>query len=324
MPPMAAGRVTGRLCVALLMIVLTACGSSPEIGRLLAGEVENLPPAIALDGVPFYPQEAYQCGPAALATVLNFSGAAVAVDELVERVYIPARQGSLQPEMLAATRGRERIPFRIQPSLASLLHEIQAGRPVLVFQNLGLDWLPQWHYAVVVGYDLEAGSLVLRSGTIREYTTSLALFDRTWRRTGRWGFVALRPGELPADRDPLRYLEALMDMEEVAQSHQLIPAYLAAAERWPQSEIFPFALGNLYYRDGQLELAGQQFRQLVQDHPQFAAGHNNLAQVLLEQGSLSQAEAHARQAVALGGSRRAVYQNTLMEILAAADSPGQG
>jgi hypothetical protein len=30
--------------------------------------------------------------------------------------------------------------------------QLEAGRPVLVLQNLALKLWPQWHYAVVVGY----------------------------------------------------------------------------------------------------------------------------------------------------------------------------
>ena len=36
---------------------------------------------------------------------------------------------------------------------ASALHRAGA-LTLLVLQNLGLSWLPRWHYAVVVGYDL--------------------------------------------------------------------------------------------------------------------------------------------------------------------------
>src|SRR3569623_1363896 len=127
----------------------------------------DLTHAVELDAVPFFPQERYQCGPAALATVLAWSGAAVTADQLVPQVYLPARQGSLQPELLAAARRYQRLPYVLEPDLAALLREVGAGHPVLVLQNLGLSWAPRWHNAVVVGYDLARDEVVLRSGAGR-------------------------------------------------------------------------------------------------------------------------------------------------------------
>ena len=69
---------------------------------------------------------------------------------------------------------------------------------MVVLQNLGLAWLPRWHYAVLVGHDLAARQLVLRSGTTERELMGFALFERTWARSARWAFVALVPGRLPA------------------------------------------------------------------------------------------------------------------------------
>ena len=77
-------------------------------------------------------------------------------DELVAQIYLPERKGSLQPEIIAAVRRYDRVPYRIEPALPALLAELRAGRPVLILQNLGLRSLPRWHYAVVIGYSATA------------------------------------------------------------------------------------------------------------------------------------------------------------------------
>ena len=82
--------------------------------------------------------------------------------------------------------------------LAALLRAVAAGHPVVVRQTLSLAIAPRWHYAVVVGYDLAARELVLRSGTTERELLSLSTFEHTWERSGHWAFVALAPGELPA------------------------------------------------------------------------------------------------------------------------------
>ena len=84
------------------VIVLAACSLQPN----------SLPedPLTELTRVPFFPQTIHECGPAALATVLNYSAATTTPDGLALEVYIPERQGSLQIEMLAATRRNGRLP----------------------------------------------------------------------------------------------------------------------------------------------------------------------------------------------------------------------
>lgn len=297
------------------LLALSACSLSSQVARLTDASPARFPSSVMLDEVPFFPQETYQCGPAALATALRYSQVDASVDELVTSVYIPARNGALQLEMLAATRSKGRIPYLIEPGLEALLTEISAGRPVLVFQNLGLAWFPQWHYAVVVGYDLADRTVTLRSGTIKDYRISLSLFEKTWHRTGNWGFVVLDPEELPADSNPLRYLEAVIPLEQAADPAIAITGYQSAIRHWPDTPLFRLALGNLYYQRGLLELARVEYESLTRQHPLFPDGHNNLAQVLLESGLPALATDHARKAIALGGPRAATYRETLADIL---------
>ena len=117
-----------------LLVLLSGCASIPPS----VGEPPYPERAIELEDTPFYPQERYQCGPAALATVLDKSGAAVSLEEIVDRVYLPGRQGSLQFELMAATRTEGRLPYVIDASLAAVWRELEQGRPVLVLQNLGV------------------------------------------------------------------------------------------------------------------------------------------------------------------------------------------
>ncbi|MGH2349336.1 MAG: PA2778 family cysteine peptidase, partial [bacterium] len=146
-----------------------------------------------LSNTPFFAQSTYQCGPAALATVLSAAGIPADPEALSTQVYVPTRRGSLQVEMLAAARRNGTVALEIEPALSALLQTVADGYPVVVLQNLGLAWLPRWHYAVVIGYDLDSRSVVLRSGTTRRQVVPMASFERTWSRSGRWAMAALRP-----------------------------------------------------------------------------------------------------------------------------------
>ena len=86
------------------VLLLSGCASQLQATKLLKSPSPDFPPAVELSQVPFFPQKRYQCGPAALATVLNWSGVAATPEQLVDEVYLPQRHGSLQVEMTAATR----------------------------------------------------------------------------------------------------------------------------------------------------------------------------------------------------------------------------
>ena len=84
------------------------------------------------------------------------------IEVLAREVFLPGREGAVQPEMTAAVRARGFLPYPIAPDLDTVMSELAAGRPVLVLQKLGAGPWPSWHYAVAVGYDASDGRIVLR------------------------------------------------------------------------------------------------------------------------------------------------------------------
>jgi tetratricopeptide (TPR) repeat protein len=233
---------------------------------------------------PFYSQQRYQCGPAALQTVLEQSGAETTLDELVDAVYLPEREGSLQAELVAAARGAGRIPYPLKPSLTSIVDELNAGRPVLVLQNLGVNWAPRWHYAAVFAVNPATETVYLRSGTDRERATAAKTFLRTWRRSDYWAIVVLRPGQLPANADPGDYFAAVAAVEETGHLEAAAAAWKVAAEHWPASRLPLFGLANVNLALGDYIAADTLYRELLRRDPRDLAAQNNLAYALVGQG----------------------------------------
>ena len=225
--------------------MLAGC-ATPQTDRLLESATA-FPRPVELTAVPFFPQEAYQCGPAALATVLNGSGLNVTPEELTPQVYLPERQGSLQFELLAAARRHGRVPYVLRPQLEAITTEIASGNPVLVLQNLGISAVPFWHYAVVVGFDLARAEVVLRSGREHRHVTSLRTFEHTWRRGDYWAVVVLPPGELPQTAEELPYLQSVLALEKLKRWQDTATAYGNALTRWPKSLGAHMGLGNSRY-----------------------------------------------------------------------------
>lgn len=300
--------------VFILAAALLAGCAAPQVSGLIEQRPAGLPDSAEIAATPFFPQEDYQCGPAALAAALVHAGRDATPELLLPQVYLPARKGSLQAEMLAATRRQELVAFVLAPRLEGLLRELAAGTPVLVLQNLALDWWPQWHYAVAIGYDLDARQILLRSGVTRRLTMSLDTFEHTWARSGHWAMVALSPDRLPATAAEASYLAAVAALERVAPAAAR-RGYAAALARWPQSAAARIGLGNASYAMRDLAGAAAAYRQATMDHPGSADAWNNLAQALHELGRREEALAAGRRAVALGGPRLQTYRETLEDIL---------
>lgn len=252
-----------------------------------------------LTDTPFYPQERYQCGPAALATVLAAHAVDVTPGQLEDALFVPALNGSLPEEIAATARRYAMLAYRLQPSLENLLAELAHGNPVLVFQNLGTDWLARWHFAVIIGYDLATREVVLRSGTTRRWRTTLATFERTWARSGYWALVVLPAGSIPASARPLPYLEAAHDLEISGQAVAARASYQAATRRWPREPHVWLALGNSLYAGADYARAETAFREATHLAPADPQGWNNLAYALMELGCPIQARAAAACAVGL-------------------------
>ena len=275
----------GWLCAWLL----GGCATAWQTEKLRIAPPIDLASTRELTQVPFYPQQQYQCGPAALATILNHYTLAISPQELEPQVYLPAREGSLQVEMSATARRYGMLVYPLRPELVDLLAEVAADHPVLVLQNLGFTWIPQWHYAVVVGYDLPTGELVLRSGTTRRWQTSLAAFERTWARADYWAQVILPAGQIPRTAEPLRYLRSVLDLEQTGQTDAAYLAYEAAARRWPTQPQVWLTLGNVAYQRHDYSQAVAAFVNATRIQPENATGWNNLAYALLQRGCPRQA-----------------------------------
>jgi hypothetical protein len=263
---------------------------------LRAGD-PNAPRRVELDATPFFAQTAYHCGPAALATVLVAAGFDTDPERLAPQLFVPAREGSLQIEMLAAARRAGALAVLLPPQLDALLREVAAGTPVVLLQNLGLAIAPRWHYAVLIGYDLERGDALLRSGTTRRDVLPLSTLEHTWARGDHWAFAALPPGRLPVTAREADAVQALVGFERVAPADASVRAYEAALARWPDNLTLGMGHGNALHATGRRADAAAAFERVATRHDS-AAAWSNLARVRLELGQRDGARDAAARAVA--------------------------
>ena len=276
-------RARSIACTLVLLAFLGGCAASPQT-RSLLDNPPDVPPRVELTEVPFFPQQEYHCGPASLASIISYRGTAVEPEQIVPLIYVPELKGSLQAEVIAATRQFELLPVQLDGTLESLLREIAAGNPVFVLQNLGLDLVPVWHYEVVVGYDFEQRIMIMRSGPRPRVSRSFALFEKTWQRAGHWALAIVPADTIPQTASAGAYLEAVIGLEQVGRTNTAHRAYTTALRRWPENLLAHSGLGNSAYALGEFSEAEAAYRAALQIDPEKAEVWNNLAYALAQQG----------------------------------------
>ena len=303
-----------KLFAALCMLGLTGCANLwPQTAALREGLPVGLPEKVELTEVPFFPQSEYQCGPAALATALGGSGVKVSPEELVPQVYLPARKGSLQIEMMAAARRYGLVSYELAPRFEDVLREIAAGTPVIVLQNLSLG--DGWHYAVAIGYDYVSGELILRSGVTEREVLPFTVHEMVWKRSGYWAMVAVPPERIPATADEARWLSAIAALERAGGAKPARAAYTRFLERWPANVNAAVGLANTHHALGELQAAEKVLRTAAQRAPDSVVVLNNLAQTLSDLGRHEEALPYLERATAAGGPFAAAVEQTRKTIL---------
>ncbi len=162
------GRARTAAFASLVVAAILGGCAAPQT-RAIIDSPQDLLPGARVASVPFFPQERFHCGPAALAMALAWSGLSVTSEQMVPEVYTPGREGTLPADIVSAARRHGRLAVPVG-GLSGVLAEISAGHPVIVFQNLGFAVLPYWHFALAIGYDLDAGTISLHSGREAERT----------------------------------------------------------------------------------------------------------------------------------------------------------
>jgi tetratricopeptide (TPR) repeat protein len=311
-----------RLVFLLLVACLfTGCAGvqlqSTELRERLAPEA--LPAAHVIPDVPFIEQAVAQCGPASLAMVLNFQGSKngrlITADEIAKQVYTPGMKGSFQQDLVTAARRQGYMAVPIS-GFDALIKEIDQNHPVVVFENLGVSWYQQWHYAVVFGYDLAKQNLTMHSGTHANEVWGMRRFEQDWMYSDYWGLVVLKPGELSASADEMSHSRAAAALEELGQNEAASKSYAAILARWPDSLTSAIGLANLKYAEGAYKESVRYLKHATDVHPFEASVWHNLAIAQVSAKETAEARKSAQAAIRLASpSERAAYLERLAPAL---------
>ena len=176
--------VTLFLCVA--MVTCAACSSTVQLAPPEDPAHFN---SLYVPGVPFFPQLADQCGPASLASVLNYWGKGVTPDEISTAIYSPRLKGTLSLDMWHYAQKQQLQADMGKGSIEDLEIHLAQDIPVIAFLDLGFDWLPVGHFVVVVGLDQMDRAVITYNGKKQNSRFSYDHFLHAWGKTNYWTLV---------------------------------------------------------------------------------------------------------------------------------------
>lgn len=177
----------------LLAVCLLAVSCSGPGRDTLLNDIRSDPSAGSyIKGVPFFPQDEYMCGPAALASVMGYWGEKTGMKDVAREVYEEKLKGTLPLDLFlyAKEKGFDAVYYK--GSLADLREKIDAGVPLILFLNLGYESYPVGHYIVAVGYSDRSRAVMAHSGTTEEEVLTYDGLLKSWGKTG-FSTLLVRP-----------------------------------------------------------------------------------------------------------------------------------
>jgi ABC-type bacteriocin/lantibiotic exporter with double-glycine peptidase domain len=169
----------------VLFALLFICSCTPMSSIPLSSDVQSI------ENVPFYSQEAYQCGPAALAGVLNYWGVAVTPQEIAEEIFSTSARGTLNIDMVLYAQNKGLRASYYRGSIEDVKKKIQDGYPIIVLVDFGFSLYQANHFMVLIGFNDHG--IVVNSGKDERRIISWKDFHEAWEKTHFWTLFITPP-----------------------------------------------------------------------------------------------------------------------------------
>ncbi|MDR2198671.1 MAG: C39 family peptidase [Deltaproteobacteria bacterium] len=146
-----------------------------------------------IEGVPFFPDDSYLCGPASVAAVLSHAGYPTTLDEARRGVSARGPGGSLGPDLVIYARERGASASFFSASAEELTEHIGRGVPLIVEVDYGFLGVVKAHFMVIVGYSPEG--VVANTGTTSGELIPWASFLSSWKKMAYFAIRVEGKGE---------------------------------------------------------------------------------------------------------------------------------
>lgn len=216
------------------------------------------------------------CGPACLAMVLNHWDEAHSFSQrqITEDIFDSANQATYNSEMVLYPRTKGFASYSFQGDLRTLKDVVGQGIPVIVLTK-PIRQIPKGHYRVVIGYDDDSGQVIFHDPFFgSRHAMSFKNFLKVW--------------ELGKGRNQSRWMLAVVPRES--------PFPFPALQNDPLTAI---NLATAYYRRSDLARSRAEWEKAREALAADPYPLYSLGMIALREGKFAEAEARARQAIAL-------------------------
>lgn len=232
------------------LLLIAQVGAGPAV--LAADARDQSPPSsYILKDYPRVKQLPNYCGPAVLATVLQYWGRSDQDQEMVGKsVYDPKIKATNGADLLFYARSIGFSAYSFNGSISSLKRLISQGLPIIVLQEMDKKDR-SGHFRVVIGYsDRREEFHILDPYELDRTQMSYSDFSDLWAGKGNWGVLVL-----PADKDKL------------------------AAGLKERNPVVHLDLAQAYYRRGDYDDADREIRMALKLEPSSSSARDMLSRI---------------------------------------------
>jgi ABC-type bacteriocin/lantibiotic exporter with double-glycine peptidase domain len=163
------------------VLLLFSCAK----GTINSENLSYVSTAKVIKNVPFVKQKDKFCGPAAMASVLNFYGQDVSQDQIAKKVYSPDLKGALISDMENFAREMGYNASTVNGNENTLISLVDEGIPSIILVDLGIWVVSVPHYYVVYGYDKSNETFIINTGFTSNKEINFKDLDKEWEKMNR-------------------------------------------------------------------------------------------------------------------------------------------
>lgn len=268
------------MTIFLFLFTLLSCTPGPSFREFLLKKQEGISQVYYIENVPFFKQSKYNCGPSALASVLNFYGKKIIMDEIISALTKNTIRGSLNIDMLLFPRRFGLITEMVNGDIELIKNYIRNGTPVVLLIDNGFSIYRIPHYIVVIGFDDADNIFVAHWGNEENRIISAEDLKRRWSRMGGWGFATI---EIPWDKLTAEQHNDIGVAYENAGKYEESENEYKEAVRIKSDFCEPnFNLGNLYFKKKDYSNSEKSFLRALDLCKDKGDIYNNLAFLYLQ------------------------------------------
>jgi ABC-type bacteriocin/lantibiotic exporter with double-glycine peptidase domain len=170
------------LLLALTCVSLLSSCSKEAINSEDLSSINNTK---IIKNVPFVKQKDKFCGPAAMASVMNFYGQDVSQDQIAKEVYSPELKGALISDMENFAREMGYNASTVNGDENTLVSLVDEGIPSIILVDLGIWVVSVPHYYVVYGYNRSNETFIINTGFTSNKEINFKDLDKEWEKMNR-------------------------------------------------------------------------------------------------------------------------------------------